>query len=225
MQRFYRARRRQSKGRTHSPGVNHNSQRYQWIDGIRCPVTLTRGKIFYSDTAFSGSTLWSSASTAPRRRPLPSLSRTCWPFTGTSTGLSGRASPCLWSVCRVSASRCRKACYVCSGHLSARLWGSFSFSFFVQERITLLLVLSVYMSMMLFFMLANAYYSYVFFISIIVTLIIVLMGVQQPQDAFYLSGASYRRDNARHRRLYRRHPALRTAHVADDAAKQHAQSP
>lgn len=60
-------------------------------------------------------------------------------------------------------------------------------SFFAQERMLLFFVLSVYMCGMLFCMLANAYYSYVFFISCIVTLIIVLMAVHQPQDAFYLS--------------------------------------
>lgn len=73
------------------------------------------------------------------------------------------------------------------GTLIGAAVGLFFLSFFAQERITLLFALSAYMSVMLFFMLANAYYSYVFFISIIVTLIIVLMGVQQPQDAFYLS--------------------------------------
>lgn len=73
------------------------------------------------------------------------------------------------------------------GTLIGAAVGLFLLSFFAQERMALLFVLSVYMSVMLFFMLANAYYSYVFFISIIVTLIIVLMGVHQPQDAFYLS--------------------------------------
>lgn len=73
------------------------------------------------------------------------------------------------------------------GTLIGAAVGLLLLSLFAQERIILLTVLSVYMCAMLFFMLANAYYSYVFFISIIVTLIIVLMAAHQPQDAFYLS--------------------------------------
>lgn len=73
------------------------------------------------------------------------------------------------------------------GTLIGAAVGLLLLSLFAQERIVLLSVLSIYMCMMLFFMLANAYYSYVFFISIIVTLIIVLMAAHQPQDAFYLS--------------------------------------
>lgn len=73
------------------------------------------------------------------------------------------------------------------GTLIGAAIGLIFLSFFAQERMLLFLVLSVYMCGMLFCMLANAYYSYVFFISCIVTLIIVLMAVHQPQDAFYLS--------------------------------------
>ena len=58
---------------------------------------------------------------------------------------------------------------------------------FAQERMLLLSVLSLYLCLMLYLMLTSVYYGYAFFISCIVTLIICLMAVHEPQDAFHLS--------------------------------------
>lgn len=58
---------------------------------------------------------------------------------------------------------------------------------FAQERMLLLFVLSLYLCLMLYLMLTSVYYGYAFFISCIVTLIICLMAVHEPQDAFHLS--------------------------------------
>ena len=52
---------------------------------------------------------------------------------------------------------------------------------------SLLSVLSLYLCLMLYLMLTSVYYGYAFFISCIVTLIICLMAVHEPQDAFHLS--------------------------------------
>ena len=58
---------------------------------------------------------------------------------------------------------------------------------FAQERMLLLSALSLYLCLMLYLMLTSVYYGYAFFISCIVTLIICLMAVHEPQDAFHLS--------------------------------------
>ena len=58
---------------------------------------------------------------------------------------------------------------------------------FAQDRFVTLAALSVYVCLMMSLMLASASYGYVYFISCIVTLVIVLMGIHQPQNGFYLS--------------------------------------
>lgn len=60
-------------------------------------------------------------------------------------------------------------------------------SLFAQERMMLLSFLSVYLCIMLYLMLTNTHYGYVFFISCIVTMVICLISVHSPQDAFHLS--------------------------------------
>ncbi len=60
-------------------------------------------------------------------------------------------------------------------------------SLLAQQRMMLLSFLSVYLCIMLYLMLTNSYYGYVFFISCIVTMVICLISVHEPQDAFHLS--------------------------------------
>ncbi|MEG2139312.1 MAG: FUSC family protein [Bilophila sp.] len=65
--------------------------------------------------------------------------------------------------------------------------GLFLFILFSQERFLLLFALSIYLSVMMYFMSGSRFYGYFFFITAIVTMIIVLVGSKNPADVFTLA--------------------------------------
>ena len=109
-----------------------------------------------------------------------------WRSIGIWTGRFGRGSPVFVISLPSIGQTLQKGVLRMFGTVAGAVAALVLLGLFAQERMLLLFVLSLYLCLMLYLMLTSVYYGYAFFISCIVTLIICLMAVHEPQDAFHL---------------------------------------